>query len=293
MRMPSREVRVAALAKRQSGVVARSQLKRIGVADAVIDRWLKRARLHRIHPRVYAVGHTALDLRGRLTAALLYAGPGAALSHQTAAYWCSLLPIQPSTIHVSTRRHCRSLSLVRVHRRRMLDRVLHRDLPVTTVDRTLLDLAAAMPFSDLRKALAEADYRSLLDRDTLSAALGRGRPGAAALRKAASLHCPELAQTRSVLEERFLDLCENASLPRPEVNQHVAGLIVDALWRSHRLVVELDGFEGHPHRPSSAAIATASCGSGSTAMACCGTRGHRSRATRLTSPPSCARCSAD
>jgi very-short-patch-repair endonuclease len=194
---------------------------------------------------VFALGHDALDLRGRLTAALLYAGPGAMLSHQTAAYWWQLLPTQPSLSHVATPRNRASARGVRVHRQRDLPRIRHRGLPVTTVERTLLDLAATLPFAALRRALAEADFRNRLDPTAVTAELGRGRPGAAALRKALSLHCPELAQTRSVLEEKFLALCERERLPPPEINGQVEGLMVDGVWRQARLVVELDGLEAH------------------------------------------------
>jgi very-short-patch-repair endonuclease len=194
---------------------------------------------------VFALGHDALDLRGRLTAALLYAGPGAMLSHQTAAYWWQLLPTQPSLSHVATPRNRASARGVRVHRQRDLPRIRHRGLPVTTVERTLLDLAAVLPFPALRRALAEADFRGRLDPGALRRELGRGRPGAAALRKALALHCPELARTRSVLEREFLALCERARLALPEVNEQVEGLMVDALWRQARVIAELDGLAAH------------------------------------------------
>jgi REase_MTES_1575 len=65
------------------------------------------------------------------------------------------------------------------------------------------------------------------------------------LRKAAKHHIPQLAQTFSELEERFLDLCESAGLPLPEVNAKVGLMRVDALWRDQRLAVELDGGQAH------------------------------------------------
>lgn len=122
---------------------------------------------------------------------------------------------------------------------------MHDGLAVTTVPRTLRDLAACLPFSVLRRALAEADYLNLLDPLAIRAQLGQGRAGASTLREALSLHCPELAQTRSLLEECFLTLVQQAGLPGPEVNPRVAGIMVDALWRAERVVVELDGHESH------------------------------------------------
>ncbi len=119
---------------------------------------------------------------------------------------------------------------------------------MTSVARTLVDLAAMLSFRELRRALAEADYRRLLCADEISLALKSGRPGSRALRRALDQHLPQLAQTLSVLEEHFLELCDAAGLPLPEANAKVAGMRVDALWRAQRLIVELDGAAGHGSR---------------------------------------------
>jgi hypothetical protein len=96
--------------------------------------------------------------------------------------------------------------------------------------------------------LAEAEYRRLLDLDAVCALLGRGRPGSANLRAALRRHQPRLALARSVLEERFLALCESARLPLPECNARVEGLTVDMFWRGPRVIVELDGHDAHDSR---------------------------------------------
>lgn len=251
MRSQSRNVRVAALAGQQWGVVSRGQLLDCGLDSAAISRWTEQGRLHRIHPGAYAVGHREVEIRGRLVAALFHAGPGAALSHQTGGWWWKLVEAVPRRIHVSTPRDIASRPDVRVHGRRRLDRIRHRGLPVTTPARTLLDLAFTLPVADLRRALAEADYRGLLDAAAIERLTGRGRPGATALREAVSLHLPQLAVTRSALERRFLLLVERSGLRTPEVNAVVEGLMVDALWRDARLVVELDGHVAHA-RPAAA-----------------------------------------
>ncbi len=85
-----------------------------------------------------------------LAAALLYAGPGAMLSHATAAWWLGLLDDRPRVIHVSTPRQCRSQPGIKVHPRRQTERVWHRKLPVTTLPQTLLDLAAQAPLRTVR-----------------------------------------------------------------------------------------------------------------------------------------------
>nr|MBA2256880.1 DUF559 domain-containing protein [Thermoleophilaceae bacterium] len=97
----------------------------------------------------------------------------------------------------------------------------------------------------LRRALAEADYRRLVDLDAVAALTGRGVPGSAALRAAVARHRPELALTRSVLEQRFLELCEAEGITLPRINATVCGLEVDALWEEQRVIVELDGHAAH------------------------------------------------
>jgi hypothetical protein len=138
-----------------------------------------------------------------------------------------------------------SVPQIAVHRPRRAETTSHRGLPVTTVARTLLDLAAMLPFHTLRRAVAEAEYRRLLDLEELESVLGRGRPGSARLRRALERHLPELARTLSQLEVRFLELCERFDLPIPEVNVQVEGFKVDALWRDRHLIVELDSRDAH------------------------------------------------
>jgi hypothetical protein len=241
----SATVVAAALAGRHWGVVSRRELIASGVSTSAISRATASGRLHVIHPGVYAVGHAALGIEGRLVAALLYAGPGAALSHLTAAWWWGLLPGETKLIHVSVAGRRKSPPGVRVHRTREVSAVKYRGFPVTTAARTLLEISPSLPSHELRKAIAEAEYRRLIDVGTLDAADNRGHRGAARLRRAVRAHLPQLAQTRSTLEERFLHLCEKAGLPLPEVNVVVAGLTVDCLWREAGLIVELDGKAAH------------------------------------------------
>jgi hypothetical protein len=241
---------VAAIADRQWGRVHCRQLRECGISEARISRWVTDGYLHRVYPRVYAVGHPSGDIEADLAAALLYAGPGAMLSHETAAWWWDLTDREPRTVDVSSPRECRSPTArghrpVRVHGRRKLDRVWNRGLPVTTVAQTLLDFASVNSFRRIRYALANADYRRLLDVEALHEVAGRGRPGSKALGRALAKHLPELGSTRSEFERRMLELCESSGLPIPEVNVRVCGMTVDALWREQRVVVEVDGEGNH------------------------------------------------
>jgi very-short-patch-repair endonuclease len=220
-------------------------MKRLGISKSTVAMWLDQGYLHPKLPGVYAVGHPAGDYAAGLAAALLYAGPGAMLSHATATYWLDLLDERPRQIHVTTPRFCRSLPGVVVHERRACERIWHKGLPTTTVAQTLLDLAAQAPLRTVRKALANADYRGILNLPELIAVLGRGRPGSAKLRDALDEHQPRLARTKSELEVIFFELCEEARMTLPELNVRVAGWEVDALWRAERIAVELDGYRNH------------------------------------------------
>jgi hypothetical protein len=233
------------LVVRQHGVVSRRQLREVGLSNTMVARWLDTGRLHPLHRHVFALGHTALSLKGHLFAALLYAGAGAALSHTTAAWAWRLIETEPTRIHLTVPGRRRSLPEVRIHHSRRVEATEHNGLPVTTVSRTLLDLATVLSPRQLRRALAEADYRGLLDPGEIAAALKHGRPGSKGLRLALRSHMPALAATLSELEERFLEVCESAGLPMPEVNARVGGMRVDALWREERVVVELDGSAAH------------------------------------------------
>ena len=178
MRSRSAKVQVARLADRQSGRVGWAQLEALGVESVVVARWVVDGYLHHVHPRVYAVGHRAPSAEADLTAAVLYAGPGAMLSHATALWWHGLIDRQPWPIEVSTPRRCRSLRGIKVHSRRDCRRVWHKGLPVTTLEQALLDYAARAPLERVRHALAIADYLKVLDLPALQAIAGADAPGA-------------------------------------------------------------------------------------------------------------------
>jgi predicted transcriptional regulator of viral defense system len=236
---------VSAVAARQWGRIHWLQLRECGVGEATISKWVADSYLTVVHPRVYAVGHVAPSDEADLIAAVLYAGPGAMLSHGTAAWWWRLTDRRPPLIDVSTpwKRHERPG--LRIHSRRSLVRVLHNRIPVTTVPQTLLDVAANEPLDTVRYQLAEADYHRLIDFGRIEESLGRGKTGSATLRHAIEIHNPDLARTNSPVEREFLALCEENGIPRPLVNVRVCGFKVDCYWPDHRLVVELDGGKGH------------------------------------------------
>jgi very-short-patch-repair endonuclease len=124
---------------------------------------------------------------------------------------------------------------------------VHRGIPVTTVPRTLLDLAAVLPTRQVERAINEAEVRHLWDELSLEHLLRRypRRAGNSTARAALQSRRGGTTLTRSELEEMFLVLVDEAGLPRPEVNALVEGYEVDAVWWAARVVVELDGRDTH------------------------------------------------
>jgi very-short-patch-repair endonuclease len=245
------EPRLAALAGRQYGVVSREQLRRLGVGETGIEERLRTKRLHRLHRGVYSVGHGALRPEAYRIAAVLACGPGAALSHTAAASHLQIRPSSATRIDVSVparsgRRHRPG---IRVHRCRRLepeDVTVHELIPVTTVARTLLDLADVLNEQALKRAIDEAEYRRLLDMTALIAVVDRN-PGRGGARLLTAVKGP-MELTRSALEDRFLSLARRRGWGRPRVNARVEGYEVDFYWPGARLVVEIDGFAAHGTR---------------------------------------------
>jgi predicted transcriptional regulator of viral defense system len=161
------EAAIAALAARQYGVVARWQLLELGLTSRAISYRLTVGRLHLVHRGVYAVGHKRISGRGRWMAAVLACGPGSALSHRSgAALWGFLGAASPRIDVTTPRRGGRSIAGVRRHRARRLppeDTTMVDGIPVTTVARTLFDLAEVLDLSRLERAFEAAERAELLD----------------------------------------------------------------------------------------------------------------------------------
>jgi very-short-patch-repair endonuclease/predicted transcriptional regulator of viral defense system len=246
--------KIARLATRQHGVVARRQLDAIGLGRGAVAHRVAAGRLHRVHRGVYAVGHPVLTVNGRRMAAVLAAGPGAALSHASAAALWEIRPTSATRIDVSVpsaagRGKRPGLRIHRAASLRADELTEQRGIRVTTVARTLLDLAATMSPRALERALDEAEIQQLYDRTSL-VAMARahaGERGAAALQRAID-EDGDLTLTDSELEELMLTLCREHELEQPTPRAWVAGLRVDFLFAASRLVVETDGYRFHRTR---------------------------------------------
>lgn len=239
------------LADSQHGLVGRTQLLSLGLGSRAIEHRLASGRLVRLNRAVYAVGVPARTQEARWTSAVLACPPDAVLSHLSAAAAWGLREVDPRAIDVSVpARSGKRRDGIRVHRPRQLDSAdttRHCGVPVTTVPRTLIDIAAVLSTRSLERALDEAEYLGFLTQPELHAALKRndGRAGAARIRIALRAHVPGTTRTRTPLEERFFLLTRTAGLPQPEVNVKVGPYTVDFLWREAGVAVETDGGASH------------------------------------------------
>ena len=253
---PTADTAIRALAADQHGVVSRAQLLDAGLSPTMLKRRIGSGRLLQLHRGVYAVGHRELRREGQWLAAVLAVGRGAVLSHRQAAALHGFRTAGGVRIDVTSTGRAGNQSGIRTHHTRSLDDrdiTTRRGIPVTTVARTLVDLAGVVPKDHLYRALREADRLRLLDVKALEACRTRMKtrrgPGDRALKEAlAELKAMATTLTYSALEDAFLALLKRAGLPKPEVNVVIEGMRVDMLWREQRVVVETDGWAFHNTR---------------------------------------------
>jgi hypothetical protein len=248
-------VRVAELAAEQWGVLSLDELRACGLTRDAVGVRVRNGRLHRRYVGVYAVGHAGLPLEGRFMAAVKACGPAAVLSYFSAAALFGFLRWEDRwpevTVLSAGTRIQRNL---RVHRTRTLDLddvTRWRGIPVTSPARTLLDLAAVLPYTSLRRAIRQALSLHLVSLRQLTEMLIRLGPRRGA-RNFARVLGTGYQPTRSVLEDVVLDLLVAGGIAAPDVNLPliVAGrrLVPDFRWPERRLILEADGAAWHDHK---------------------------------------------
>jgi hypothetical protein len=251
MERKSAQPTLAELARRQWGVVTRAQLAELGLGDRGIADWVRAGRLQRLYRGVYAVGHDRLRLEGRWLAAVFACGPGAVLSYRDAAALWELRQSSSAYIDVTVpsrngRRRQRGIRVHRTGRLRPEEVTVRHGIPVTTVARTLLDLADVLERQALRRVITEAEYLNRLDMTALNAVVraNPGRSGAKLMEAATGRR----HRTRSGLELRFLAFLERHGVEEPESGVWIEGYEADFVWARARLIVELDGLAAHGTR---------------------------------------------
>jgi len=248
---------VAQIAFRQHGVVTLAQLRDAGLGAGAIELRVRNGRLHRLHRGVYALGHRRISREGRWLAAVLALGEGAVLSHVSAGALWGIRHSSSAFVHVTvpTSAGRRRRQGIVVHRSNTLgpaDVDEHNAIPITSVSRTLLDLAGVLTPTRLERAVEQSLAHRLFDLRAIEAVLAANprRPGAAALAEIVARIHDEPSLTRRELEALMLDLCDAHGIERPEVNVVVDDYEVDFLWRTRRLIVETDGLQWHGTPPA-------------------------------------------
>lgn len=247
------DARLAALAARQHGVVSAVQLRGLGLTAREIEGRLRARRLFRLYRGVYAVGHTALTAYSRDLAAVLACGPGALLSHRSAARLWGLLRSASPRIEVTAPRSRDGQRGITLHRSRAIhpdDAATINRIPVTSVARTLVDLADVVDAGRLAQAVNEAEVLQLFDLASVQAVLDRlpERRGAKRLRHVLRTYAPEPRFMRSGGERLLVRLCKEHGLPPPMTNAWIEQFEVDAYWPDARLAIEVDSRTFHATR---------------------------------------------
>jgi len=247
--------RAAALAGRQHGVVARWQLLDMGFSRDMIHRRIGRD-LHRLHRGVYAYGHVAITQESRWMAAVLAFGPDAVLSHRSAGQLWGLVPRSSIRPEVTKPGGAGGRPRLVTHRGSLpADEVgRYRGIPVTSVARTMLDLAGMLDEREVERAWNEMEVRGYRLRLSVPDLLDRypGRKGVRRLARLANRRTLPVGITRNDLEEAFLALVDRHALPRPRMNVHLVVrerfYEVDCLWEARKVAIELDGGRVHETR---------------------------------------------
>ena len=240
---------VARIARGQHGRVTRKQLLAESIDDGRIDGWIADGRLHRVHYGVLAVGHTAPSVDAEYMAAVLAGGEGAVLSHRAAAFKLGLIPGPPPSpeITVPTRAGLSrpGITIHRGDRPHPLDVSDLDGIPITTVPRVLVDLAARTAPDDLARLCHEGwiNHRTKPGHVERCIARNPRKPGIRKLRLALGADV-----LLSELESGFLKLLRRHRIPLPRTNIDHQGDKVDCHWPQFGLTVELLSYRFHASR---------------------------------------------
>jgi very-short-patch-repair endonuclease/predicted transcriptional regulator of viral defense system len=240
---------LAEIAAAQRTLVHVSQLRALGIGRGSYNHRIAAGSLHRVLPSVVSVVHPVLEQWAGETAALLYAGDNAVLSHESAAAVWGFAATPSFVAITQIGRTPERQPGLRVHRVPSLDIrdvSIHNGFPVTSPARTLIDCAGRGPVDLL---LNEARVLKLVTDEAITAAMARC-PGRAGIRSLRGLLADqyELGYSRSRAERVLRRLVKDCGLEPPTYNTSVLGYEVDAVWPAQRLVVEVDGHGAHGHQ---------------------------------------------
>lgn len=244
-----RAFRLAAL---QHGLVSLEQLWAYGVPTPTVNAWSRAGDIERVRRGVYVFPGFPPSFEQDALAAVLAVGASAIASHHTAARLHGLDGFDTQrALHLTTARDQRPVGTTTHRVPRPIaaqDRTKVSGVPVTSVTRTLVDLAGSVPGEQLEMALEDALRRRLtswaLCRKRIVAIRGPGRRGPAQL-EAVLARRGRVPPTESLAETIFLQLVRRAGLPEP-VRQHQVGKRrLDFAWPLVLFAAEVDGAATH------------------------------------------------
>jgi very-short-patch-repair endonuclease len=244
------EQAIARIGGRQDNVITREQLLGAGLGRGAIAHRIKAGTMQRLYTNIYLLGPAPPTPMAQARAAALACGPDATVSHRSAARLFNLLPEISGDVDITVAGRNPGIHTgIRLHRVASLaraDATVMRGINVTSVARTICDLAATESATATEHAFQEALYRDIVTDKALNAVLDREptRKGAPLVK--ALVANPAL--TRSERERRLLKLIRDAQLPKPLTNVRVHGYLVDIFWPNHSLTLEFDGWKAHGHR---------------------------------------------
>ena len=247
--------KLRALCEEQSGVVSRSQILEAGLTKDIIYTRLGRGSWRQLYPGVYAAFSGEPNRLGVLWAAVLYAGQGAMLSHQTAAELWGLADEPSSLIHVTipgNRRVTKKPGIV-LHLSGRASQAIHPSglPPRTRLEETVIDLCDTARDLDTAVGwLTRAIGRRLTTQDRLRATL-EARNQVRWRSQLTQLLSPDLAGIHSVLEYRYMRDVERphrfpAARRQAQSRRNGRNLYRDSFYEAYKTVVELDGRVAHP-----------------------------------------------
>ncbi|WP_028064895.1 DUF559 domain-containing protein [Solirubrobacter soli] len=238
------------IAAAQKDLITTAQLRACGLSDSAIAKRVARGVLHRRFRCVYSLGPAHLSLEAQWLAAVLGAGPGSVLCRCSASQLHGVRSHRPPLIAVFSPR-VRTLPGVKVHRYRSLDPrdvTTERGIPVTTLHRTIVDLADELTPPELANVIHEAAHLGRWVETAVRDCAARlnGRQNLEVLEQAIALYNDGSAGAKSRAELALA--LRAADLPAFRQNVHVEDIEVDFHFPSLKLVLEIDG-AGHG-RPS-------------------------------------------
>lgn len=247
------EEKVRAYARDNRGLIDRRSAVGFGVSDKVISGQLGRNRWHRLHAGVYHLNATTPDWYALVRAAVIASGTGALASHRTAAVLYGLEGVSGRMIEVTVPYSNRPMpAAVIVHRtRRSLPTAIVASIPVVSIERTVLDLAAQLPEPNLEKALMSAVRLRLTTPDRLAEALAFfGGPGVRGTKKTRRVLGHSFnGITGSPSEVDLMRLIRTAPIPTPECQYQIplaeGNAYPDFAWPDRMKIVEIDGLDAH------------------------------------------------